>query len=266
MGKIAYSSEFIYAPYWPFWPIDDFTMSKKNKSGQQAQTQTRLSTNAPMSAAPQTTQTGAATPTSEQTKSKRQMKRDASAAHARRQHAQRIIVVGIVAAAVLVAAFFIFREVTRVLPGDAVALMPTSHIAENVPKPDYNSNPPTSGPHYANTAGQGLYPPDAPQMPKDENLVHNLEHGYVIMWYDCSKLDKVGCDTLQSQLQGNIVGATLSQFTPTKKLIAVPRKDFGATLALTSWGRMQKLDKFDAVAINAFIAEWREKSPEPNAS
>ena len=142
--------------------------------------------------------------------------------------------------------------------------MPTSHIAEDAPKPEYNSNPPTSGPHYAQPAGQGFYPADAPP-PKDEALVHNLEHGYVIMWYDCSKLDKTGCDALQSQLQSIIVGATLSQFTPTKKLIAVPRKDFGATVALTAWGRIQKLDKFDAAAINAFIAEWREKSPEPSA-
>lgn len=42
----------------------------------------------------------------------------------------------------------------------------TEHIA-------YNSNPPTSGPHYIQPANWGVYETTLP----DEQLVHNLEHG-----------------------------------------------------------------------------------------
>ncbi len=48
----------------------------------------------------------------------------------------------------------------------------------------YSTVPPTSGPHFAQPviADRKLYTPaDKPPM---ENLVHNLEHGYTVLWYD----------------------------------------------------------------------------------
>lgn len=48
-----------------------------------------------------------------------------------------------------------------------------SHVA-------YNSNPPTSGPHWGDgTAGPGIHDSEVP----DELLVHSLEHGAAILWY-----------------------------------------------------------------------------------
>lgn len=197
-------------------------------------------------------------------KSNRQAKREAAAAYARKRRMQQYVVFGAVALVAVLIAGLVIREAARPRPGEAVSVMASDHIPENSAKPSLNSNPPTSGPHYATTARQGFYPANA-EPPKDELLIHNLEHGHVIMWYDCSRLDAAGCDGLQKQVQQVISKAKLSAFTPTKKLVVVPRKDFGALIALTAWGRIMKLEAFDEGAINAFITEWREKSPEPTA-
>ena len=53
-----------------------------------------------------------------------------------------------------------------------------------ITKVKYSTVPPTSGPHFAQPviADRKLYTPaDKPPM---ENLVHNLEHGYTVLWYD----------------------------------------------------------------------------------
>ena len=49
------------------------------------------------------------------------------------------------------------------------------HIRENAEHPAYNSNPPTSGWHYADPAKLGFYDKELP----DETLIHNLEHGEI---------------------------------------------------------------------------------------
>lgn len=202
--------------------------------------------------------------TTAQPKSNRQIKREAAAAHARKGRIRQYAILAVVAVIAVVGIGLVVREVARPKPGQDVPVMAGSnHIAENSPKPEYTSNPPTSGPHYATPAGQGFYDKD---VPKDETLVHNLEHGYIILWYDCSKLDQSQCDTLKSQVQDAVIRAALSKFVPSKKLITAARKDFGATIALTSWGRILKLDKYDATAIDTFILEWRDKSPESNAA
>jgi hypothetical protein len=61
-------------------------------------------------------------------------------------------------------------------------------------KPDgeviaYAVSPPSSGPHYAVWApfGKKFYTVD--DRPAVPNLVHNLEHGYTILWYDESVAD-----------------------------------------------------------------------------
>ena len=53
--------------------------------------------------------------------------------------------------------------------------------------------------------------------------------------------------------------------TEAKKLIAVPRSTMDAQIALTSWGRLQKLPAFDEAEINNFINKLRNQAPEPNA-
>ena len=77
---------------------------------------------------------------------------------------------------------WLFMESSKPLPGEKIKDEGRGHV-EIGTQVDYNSNPPTSGKHYADWVRSGFY-----SEPKDDrNLVHSLEHGYVIMSYNCDK-------------------------------------------------------------------------------
>jgi hypothetical protein len=62
------------------------------------------------------------------------------------------------------------------LPGLAVPVMDSPHISsKQAALVRYNSNPPTSGPHFALTVAPGIYDTPVP----DGLLVHALEHGNI---------------------------------------------------------------------------------------
>jgi hypothetical protein len=146
-------------------------------------------------------------------------------------------------------------------PGEDVPVLGRDHVQPGVPHDPYNSDPPTSGPHYPTTAEVGFYD----EAPADEYLVHNLEHGNVVIWYNCSQLSPADCETLKGQIKTTMSQAGLSQVTGTSKLVAVPRPTMTTLLALTSWGRIDRLDKFDQKEILDFIKAFRDHAPENSA-
>lgn len=116
-----------------------------------------------------------------------------------------------------------------------------------------SGQPPTSGDHYAESAEPGFY-----EDPIDDGyLIHSLEHGYVIMWYDCDEISQEACAELKSGIQ-----STIDEFD-SFKVIGVPREGMDATLALTSWGRIQELDTYNAQTVRSFIRANRGRAPEP---
>lgn len=110
----------------------------------------------------------------------------------------------------------------------------------------YNSNPPTSGPHYAQPAAWGIYENQL----ADETLVHNLEHGGIWISY---KLDLP--DSEKAKLK-EIAGRYKS------KVILVPRTQNDSPIALCAWQRLLKLDSVDEPKITEFIATYKNRGPE----
>jgi hypothetical protein len=140
-----------------------------------------------------------------------------------------------------------------------IPIQGNAHIAPGSPHAAYNSNPPTSGPHYADRT-----PPvpadfyDESNAPLDERLVHAEEHGYVILWYNCTKAPNGDCDALKAalrQLRDNLGGT---------KLIVTPRTHMDTLLAMTSWGKLQLFDAFDVDKLSAFYHRNVFKAPEPD--
>jgi len=125
----------------------------------------------------------------------------------------------------------------------------------------YNSDPPTSGPHYAEPAQAGFYNEALP----DEQLVHNLEHGYVIIWYNCTSLGGTACQNFKTQIQAVMDQAGPVSVSGSNKLIAVPRPSLVGSLAASSWGRLYQPDAFNADELLLFIKDFRNKAPEPGA-
>ena len=139
------------------------------------------------------------------------------------------------------------RQGQQPRPGEEVAIQGQEHIAVGASHPEYNSNPPTSGWHYAQPASWGVYQVELP----DEQVIHNLEHGGI--WISYTDIDNATKTALE-----NIVRSR-------SKIIVTPRSKNDAPIVLASWSRLQKLQTFDEQAIRDFIGANSNKSPEPFA-
>ena len=134
--------------------------------------------------------------------------------------------------------------------GEFVSYQGQEHLQDGETHEPYNSDPPTSGPHSSSPAQPGFYDTPVP----DENVVHNLEHGYVVVSYDCDKL--TDCDTVKENLK------SLMNKYNNFKVMAVPRSNVDAPIAVTAWQRIDKMETYDEARVTAFIDARRNKGPE----
>jgi len=126
---------------------------------------------------------------------------------------------------------------------------------------DYPQHPATSGPHY----GTWIVPP--PQVfanfIPETRLVHNLEHGYVVVYYS------VGAD---SPLPPALVTALAARVAAQRKVLMAPYQLMspGRALAFAAWDELQlcgptvTADEAGA-ALDKFIAAFREGPLAPEA-
>lgn len=112
----------------------------------------------------------------------------------------------------------------------------------------YRGDPPTSGAHDRDWIAPGFY--DAPQFLS--RLVHALEHGNVVIYYD--RPDPATRATLEEW-----TGLFRGQWSG---LVMTPGAGLGTTIVLTAWRRTLRLKQFDAAAAAAFIDRYRGRGPE----
>lgn len=137
----------------------------------------------------------------------------------------------------------------------------TDHVQEGEDPGPFSSNPPTSGRHYSIPLAAGFYEEGDPitQVSYPEGyLLHNLEHGYIIFWYNCEILDESDCTELKSRIR-----TTIDDFQE-YKLIGFPWPEMDSPLLMASWGQMQTFASFDESAAEDFIRTNRNQAPEPN--
>lgn len=135
----------------------------------------------------------------------------------------------------------------------------SNHIASGQPHDAYNSNPASSGPHYADSTAPtswGVYTQEVPE----EVFVHNLEHGGVTITY---KPD-LPADQL-SKLQALFAPPYSNQdFKPTKAIVT-PRSKNTHAIQLASWTWTLDLDQYDEATIKKFYLQHVGKAPEAGA-
>lgn len=187
-------------------------------------------------------------------KSKRQQMR----ARQRKQKVRTNLIWGEIGAIVLIAIGLIIWQGVRPARGESVPVMGATHIPVDSDPGTYNSDPPTSGPHYPEEAEAGFFDTNIYKFPAGY-LVHNLEHGYVIFWYNCNLLDETACAELKTQIR-----AVMDEFGGVKT-IAYPWPSLDVPLAMTSWGRLQRFETFDAEQARNFYRANLNRAPEPNA-
>lgn len=112
----------------------------------------------------------------------------------------------------------------------------------------YNSNPPTSGPHAGNDAEWGVYDKEL----SDDVLIHNLEHGGIWISY------KPGANPE--------VVSKLALITKEfgRKVIMTPRAANDADIALAAWTRLDKFSagEFSEERVRRFIRAYINRGPE----
>ncbi len=113
---------------------------------------------------------------------------------------------------------------------------------------DYGSRTPTSGRHDTRWVTPGIY--DSIQLPA--MLVHSLEHGMVVIYYD-----RLDADTMATLEDWN--GLYAGPFTG---IVMTRQAGLGEKLVLTAWRKSLTLERFDAPAAAAFIDAYRGRGPE----
>lgn len=134
-------------------------------------------------------------------------------------------------------------------PGTVIPRLKREHIPQSK-RAIYNSNPPTSGAHFDSQARWGIYN----QAPVDELLVHNLEHGGIVVSYHPQQVQGKELEQLRKQVK------ELSANNP--RIILTPRANLDKAIALTAWGYLQKLDKYTPTAVKTFYDAHIARGPE----
>jgi len=120
------------------------------------------------------------------------------------------------------------------------------HVSQGTSISTYNSNPPTSGPHWPAAAKNGIYESSLP----DEQLLHNLEHGYIWISYKSDVSDDVKGELKKIVEEDNW------------KIVLEPRDKNESAIALAAWGRVLKMDQPDYEKVREFIKTYRNRGPE----
>lgn len=120
------------------------------------------------------------------------------------------------------------------------------HVPVGTAVSDYISNPPTSGQHWPNSSAKGIFDKSLP----DEQLVHDLEHGYIWISYKPDAPDDVK-NKLKEIVQKD-----------DWKIVLEPREKDDQIIALAAWGRVLNLDNLDEKKIKDFISTYRNRGPE----
>lgn len=182
-------------------------------------------------------------------------------ARPRKQKANKLYVAASVIIAVLVIAGFAVGGINFNRPsptgssegeyvegvGVRQELMPTgpkglnTHVY-NTQIVEYSTSPPTSGDHWAIPASCGFYEDGLP----DEQIVHNLEHGNIVISYNLSgeEVDQLK-DALDSIGKSDIWGVT-------RFYDKIP----SGTVALAAWGVLDTMQGVNAERIDTFFETY----------
>jgi hypothetical protein len=130
-----------------------------------------------------------------------------------------------------------------------------NHIAANQQPSNWNSNPPTSGDHLATPLPPGVYDNEQDM----RALVHNMEHGYVVILY--KGIPKDDLDQLE----------TFVEDRDGSKLVLAPYSALESNgVALAAWQNLELMQRVNMDVVQAFVNDYmtpgatKSTAPEPN--
>jgi len=151
-------------------------------------------------------------------------------------------------------------------PGSPDQVGETQPIQEGIhiqppQKASYQTDPPSSGAHYSipgqATANWGFY--DRSIAP--EYYVHNLEHGGVVLLYNCSGV-AADCTADQASVKDFVSKLPKDPQFGEVKLVAVKYVGPGHRFAMVSWGWRMFMDTWDPTQAQRFYVTHVDHGPE----
>ncbi|HVW34393.1 MAG TPA: DUF3105 domain-containing protein [Acidimicrobiia bacterium] len=120
----------------------------------------------------------------------------------------------------------------------------------HIPNATYTVDPPSGGDHDPVPAPAGFYA--TTDVPSDGHLVHSLEHGFVIVWYQPASTSEPTLDALRTLARKH------------RWVLVAPRPSMPAALAATAWHRRLLCPPGDATSgpIGDFVTAFRNQGPE----
>jgi hypothetical protein len=172
----------------------------------------------------------------------------------------RILVIGgvLVIGLVVLGVVLLFGGGSGARVGQRMADEGAGHVNQGQ-VPTYQSRPATSGQHWNVGGGVapmnwGVYTTPVPE----PAIVHNLEHGGVVIWYQPGEASADDVAALTQYVEQQVRSAKF-------KVILSPwgGEDFGHPIAATAWNWMLYQDAADVDEIRAFVDDHYGEAPEP---
>jgi hypothetical protein len=134
--------------------------------------------------------------------------------------------------------------------------MGRQHVAQLSERFEYNSFPPSSGPHYPPgekaPAVWGIY-----DTPADEvALVHNLEHGGVVVQYG-DDAPQASIAAIAQWYADSPLGLLVAPLPPADEIHAEPPAGYQNKIFVTAWTHVMTCTRFDEAAFDRFLDDYR---------
>jgi hypothetical protein len=123
-----------------------------------------------------------------------------------------------------------------------------SNQGAHVRNPTYEVDPPAGGPHFPQPAPPGFYVDG--EVPTDGQLVHAMEHGFVVLW--------VKPDLPDEKMKQ--VEALSDQFG--RELIVVQRPSLAGEVAVTAWHQRLLCAELVPDKVATFTRAYKDQGPE----
>lgn len=170
----------------------------------------------------------------------------------------RILIIGgvLVVGVVILVVFLMFGGGAAARVGERQVDNGGGHIADGATGAGYSSVPATSGEHWGTPGNWGVYSAASPA--QQSQVIHNLEHGGIVIWYQPGQADPDDVAELTQYVEQQVRSAKF-------KVILSPwtGEDFGHPIAVTAWNWLLYQDEADIDQIRAFLDDHYGEAPEP---
>jgi hypothetical protein len=186
------------------------------------------------------------------------LQRKVGAAPTSRLSGTALVIVGIGALVIVglsaIALFALLAPGGSASVGTPQAMDGRTHIEQGTAGGPYSSTPAASGPHWDQPIDWGVYQTAIPQEP----VIHNLEHGGIVIWYQADQVGPTEVTELQEWTRA-------WNGTERYKVLLAPwaGTDFGAPIAAVAWTWLLYLDEVDTDLMDQFLDQHYGDSPEP---